>query len=60
MSGCKMVIIESGQDLEITWECSNCGTIHKATDKFESSKFCPKCGLKITKWVGLDDYEDDA
>lgn len=51
---CNMVIIENS-DFSIEWECSECKTHHKSTKKFEKSKDCPKCGKKISNWVGMDD-----
>lgn len=54
---CDMVMIEAA-NFDISWECSGCGTTHKATRKFEKSKACPRCGRSITSWVGIDDYSD--
>lgn len=56
---CEMVIIEDA-DLNFLWECSKCKVMHKATAKFERSKRCPTCGAEIHRWVGIDDYEEDA
>lgn len=57
MSTCEMVLIEDG-DLNYYWECSECGTSHKATDKFEKSKECPTCGAEIKNWIGFDEDDD--
>lgn len=51
---CDMVMIEDG-DLQISWECSACGAVHKGTTEFEKAKACPQCGSPIGAWVGIDD-----
>lgn len=56
-SECRMEMVEDA-DLNITWECSGCGKVHKDTAKFEKAKTCPACGATISEWVGLYDDED--
>ena len=57
--GCDMVIIELA-DFSVRWECSACGVQHKATQKMERSKKCPKCDATINQWITIDDYNDEA
>ena len=54
---CRMTIIEDA-DLNCFWECSVCGAVHEATQKFEKSKTCPACNAAIVRWVGVDDVEE--
>ena len=54
---CSMILIELG-DLSCRWQCSNCKSFFKDTERFEKSLSCPACGKEIRSWVGLIDGEN--
>ncbi len=53
-----MVIIENN-DFSISYECSGCGSIAKATQKFEKSVLCPKCKAPIDYFEVVEEEEDE-
>lgn len=55
---CRMVLFEDA-DLKYLWECSVCGTMHKATQRFEKPKNCPSCNAVIVGWDGFDEEETE-
>ncbi len=52
-----MVIIEN-DDFSISYECSGCGAVAKATNKLEKSKVCPKCKAPIDYFEVMEEEDE--
>ena len=46
----EMFMVQTGNDDHV-WECSNCFSYFKDTEKFKTSEQCPKCKEHIIDWI---------